>query len=146
MKTVDIQVAEGWDAAVYPRAGCASHSGDRAGSRVLIPALTVNPEGYSHKAKNLALQSGHEPSNFNILPRHKTAMSSTSTPGLWDSQSNLLLLQLIYKYGDPSDSVPEQEKLAVFDKIASQLSAHTLIRPSKRKYTGAVRIPLRRGA
>ena len=64
--------------------------------------------------------------------------SMSSSPPQWDSQSNLLLLQLIYKYGDAYTSVTPEEKSALFDQIAIQLTNHTLIRPSKRKYTGLV--------
>jgi len=61
----------------------------------------------------------------------------------WDSQSNLLLVQLIYKYGDPFDpSSSSSSSVAtspVFEQIAQQLTTHSLIRPSKRKFTGTVR-------
>ena len=61
----------------------------------------------------------------------------------WDSQTNLLLVQLIYKYGDPFNPSQSNEEnstatSAVFDRIAQQLTSHSLIRPSKRKFTGAV--------
>jgi hypothetical protein len=63
-----------------------------------------------------------------------------STTDLWDSQSNLILLQLIYKYGDPysENAISPSQKSSTFDKIAQQLTTHTLIRPSKRKYTGNI--------
>ena len=58
----------------------------------------------------------------------------------WDSQSNLLLVQLIYRYGDPYDpsSTPATTTAPVFEQIAHKLTNHTLIRPSKRKFTAAV--------
>ena len=58
----------------------------------------------------------------------------------WDSQSNLLLVQLIYKYGDPYNPslTPETTTTPVFEQIAHQLTNHSLIRLSKRKFTAAV--------
>jgi hypothetical protein len=60
----------------------------------------------------------------------------------WDTQSNLLLGQLIYKYGDPflesSTSPTAKDTTTTFEKIATQLTNHTLIRPSKRKYTANI--------
>jgi len=58
----------------------------------------------------------------------------------WDSQSTLLLVQLIYKYGDPylQSSTSQPQKHDTFEKIAQQLTNHTLIRPSKRKYTADI--------
>jgi hypothetical protein len=63
-----------------------------------------------------------------------------SSSAAWDSQSNLLLVQLIYKYGDPF-TTPDTDTAAiaaVFDHIAQQLTAHSLVRRSRRKFTGAV--------
>lgn len=61
----------------------------------------------------------------------------TMSTALWDTQSTLLLVQLIYKYGDPytQSSTPHTQKDTTFETIAQQLTHHTLIRPSKRKYT-----------
>jgi len=58
----------------------------------------------------------------------------------WDSQSNLLLLQLIYKYGDPytPSATSPAATTPVFEQIAQQLTTHSLIRPSKRKFSASV--------
>jgi hypothetical protein len=55
----------------------------------------------------------------------------------WDSLSNLLLVQLIYKLGDPYPS----ETAKIFDQIALQLTNHSLVRPRNLKYTTTVSIP-----
>jgi hypothetical protein len=69
----------------------------------------------------------------------EATMSATE----WDSQSELLLLQLIYKYGDPHDASSGAVTTAeVFEKIAHQLTNHSLIRPSKRKFAATVSLPL----
>lgn len=58
----------------------------------------------------------------------------------WDSQSNLLLLQLIYKYGDPytPSATAPAATTPVFEQIAQQLTTHSLIRSSKRKFSASV--------
>ena len=63
----------------------------------------------------------------------------------WDSQSNLLLLQLIYKYGDPytPSAAAPAATTPVFEQIAQQLANHSLIRPSKRKFSASVFTPHR---
>ncbi len=66
-----------------------------------------------------------------------------SSSAAWDSQTNLLLVQLIYKYGDPF-TTPDTDTAAtaaVFEHIAQQLTNHSLVRPSRRKFNGAVRPP-----
>jgi hypothetical protein len=61
----------------------------------------------------------------------------------WDSQSDLLLVQLIYMHGDPHGSSSAAGATAeVFEKIAHQLSNHSLIRPSKRKFIASVSLSL----
>jgi len=69
---------------------------------------------------------------------HRGAGMSTSAA--WDSQTNLLLVQLIYKYGDPftTPGTDTAAIAAVFDQIAHQLTTHSLVRPSRRKFTGTV--------
>lgn len=68
---------------------------------------------------------------------------ATMSAAEWDSQSDLLLVQLIYKYGDPQGTSPATATTTeVFDKIAHQLTNNSLIRPSKRKFTASVSLPL----
>lgn len=75
--------------------------------------------------------------NFNDTSCLSESLRTMSSSVEWNSQTNLLLVQLIYKYGDPYDPSSTSAP-PIFEQIAHQLTNHSLVRPSKRKFTASV--------
>ena len=102
-------------------------------------------EQYHLNSLSIFLKQIHPSQNQTNSPSPWTAhfnlslltIEMSSPQQQWDTQSNLLLIQLIYKYGDPytQSTTSSTQKDTTFEKIAHQLTQHTLIRPSKRKFT-----------
>ena len=128
-------------------------------SKVIIRFARSSEMWLKFMGPNSPVNFAHEWSAIFASPTGNPIWSTSSPPSIlgemsrleWDSQSNLLLVQLIYKYGDPFDpssSSTDNDNnntavtSRVFDQIAQQLTTHTLIRPSKRKFTGSVHLHL----